>query len=133
MSRSRGTVGASRRKMGRRAEVYPGASRDGHTGMAQYIVTMNMETADPLLPIDRLVEVMRESLLPSLGALANLEGRGRVVTGGYPVGERFVVLVVEADSEEELQEVLDELPLSGGAKVEARRLQGFGEFRRPAR
>ena len=101
--------------------------------MAQYIVTMNIETADPLLPIDRLVGVVRESLLPSLEALADLEGRGRVVTGGYPVGERFVVLVVEADSEEELQEVLDELPLSGEAKVEARRLQGFGEFRRSAR
>ena len=118
--------------MGRRAEAYPGALWDGHTGMAQYIVTMNIETADPLLPIDRLVGVMRESILPSLEALTNLEGRGRVVTGGYPVGERFVVLVVEAASEEDLREVLAELPLEGVAKVEARRLQDFGEFRRSA-
>ena len=116
----------------RRAEAYPVAFRGSHTDVAQYIVKMDIVTADPLLPIDRLVGVMRESILPSLEALTNLEGRGRVVTGGYPVGERFVVLVVEADSEEDLWEVLDELPLSGMAKVEARRLQGFGEFRRSA-
>ena len=90
---------------------------------------MDIETADPLLPIDRLVDVVREAVLPSLEALTDLEGRGRVVTGGYPVGQRFLVMVVEADSEEELQEVLDELPLSGVAKVEATRLQGFAEFR----
>ncbi len=118
--------------MGRRAVAYPVTLRDGHTVVDRYLVTMGIETADPLLPIDRLVGVVRESILPSLEALADLEGRGRVVTGGYPVGERFVVLVVEADSEEDLQEVLDGLPLSGVAKVEARRLQGFGEFRRSA-
>ena len=50
------------------------------------------------------------------------------MTGGYPAGERFVVPVVEADSEEDLREVLDELPILGVAKVEARRRQGFGEF-----
>ena len=91
---------------------------------------MDIETADPLLPINRLAEVVREAILPALEALTNLERRGRVVTGGYPVGERFLVMVVEADSEEELQGVLDELPLSGVAKVKATPLRGFGEFRR---
>jgi hypothetical protein len=89
---------------------------------------MDIETADPLLPIDRLVGIMRESILRPFEALTDLERRGRVVTGGYPMGERFVVPVVEADSEEDLREVLDELPLLGVAKVEARRRQGFGEF-----
>jgi Muconolactone delta-isomerase len=97
--------------------------------VAQYLVTMDIQTADPLLPINRLAEVVREAILPSLEALTDLERRGRVVTGGYPEGERFLVMVVEADSEEELRKELAELPLEGVAKVEARRLQGFGEFR----
>ena len=33
--------------------------------MAQYLVTMDIETADPLLPIDELVRVVRKSILPS--------------------------------------------------------------------
>ena len=90
---------------------------------------MDIETADPLLPVERLVGVVREAILPALEALRNLEGRGRVVTGGYPEGQRFLVMVVEADSEEELWEVLEELPLEGVAKVEATRLHGFSEFR----
>jgi hypothetical protein len=115
--------------MGRLTHAYPDASRASPTVVAQYLVTMHIETADPLLPIDRLAEVVREAILPSLEALTDLERRGRIVTGGYPVGERFLVMVVEADSEEELRAELDELPLEGVAKVEARRLQGFGEFR----
>ena len=70
--------------------------------MAQYLVTMDIESADPLLPIDELVRVVRKSILPSLEALRNLQARGKVVTGGYPIGDRFMVFVVEADSEEQL-------------------------------
>jgi muconolactone delta-isomerase len=117
--------------MCRWAVAHPETYRDNRTIVAQYLVTMDIQTADPLLPIDRLVEVVREAILPSLKALADLKARGKVVTGGYPEGERFLVMVVEADSEEELREVLDGLPLSDVAKVEATPLRGFGEFRRP--
>ncbi len=115
--------------MCRLTHAYPDALWESPNVVAQYLVRMDIETADPLLPINRLAEVVREAILPSLEALTNLERRGRVVTGGYPEGERFLVMVVEADSEEELRAELAELPLEGVAKVEARRLQGFGEFR----
>jgi hypothetical protein len=93
--------------------------------MAQYLVTMDIESADPLLPIDELVRVVRKSILPSLEALRNLQARGKVVTGGYPIGDRFMVFVVEADSEEHLWEMLEDVPLSGKAKTKVRLLQGF--------
>ncbi|HZA44813.1 MAG TPA: hypothetical protein VE568_05855 [Rubrobacter sp.] len=93
--------------------------------MAQYLVTMDIESADPLLPIDELVRVVRKSILPSLEALRNLQARGKVVTGGYPIGDRFMVFVVEADSEEQLWEMLEDVPLSGMAKTKVRLLQGF--------
>jgi Muconolactone delta-isomerase len=93
--------------------------------MAQYLVTMDIETADPLLPIDELVRVVRKSILPSLEALRDLQARGKVVTGGYPIGDRFMVFVVEADSEEHLREMLEDVPLSGMAKTKVRLLQSF--------
>jgi hypothetical protein len=93
--------------------------------MAQYLVTMDIESADPLLPIDELVRVVRKSILPSLEALRDLQARGKVVTGGYPIGDRFMVFVVEADSEEHLWEMLEDVPLSGKAKTKVRLLQGF--------
>ena len=93
--------------------------------MAQYLVTMDIESADPLLPIDELVRVVRKSILPSLEALRALQARGKVVTGGYPIGDRFMVFVVEADSEEHLWEMLEDVPLSGKAKTKVRLLQGF--------
>jgi hypothetical protein len=47
------------------------------------------------------------------------------VTGGYPIGDRFMVFVVEADSEEHLREMLEDVPLSGMAKTKVRLLQSF--------
>jgi hypothetical protein len=97
--------------------------------MAKYFVTMDIEQADPLLPVDRLVSVIREAILPSVEALASLTAQGKVVTGGYPIGDRFMVFVVEADSEEEVHEVLESLPLSGVARTSVRRPAMFDELR----
>lgn len=99
--------------------------------MPQYFVTMDIEAADPLLPVDQLARVMRESILPSVEALIQLTVQGKVITGGYPIGDRFMVFIVEAESEEEVHEVLAELPLSGTAKTTVRRLQSPEELRNP--
>ena len=100
--------------------------------MAQYLVKLDIEQIDPLLPINGLVRVVRETILPSLEALTELQAQGKVVTGGYPVGNRHMVFVVEADSEEELHEVLGELPcFSGAGHIDARRLRTFEELRKP--
>jgi muconolactone delta-isomerase len=93
--------------------------------MAQYLVTMDIESADPLLPIDQLARVVRKAILPSLEALRELQAQGKVVTGGYPIGDRFMVFVVEADSEEHLHQMLEDVPLYGMAKTKVRLLQGF--------
>ena len=39
-----------------------------------------------------------------------------------------MVFVFEAESEEEVREMLDELPLSGVAKPDIRRMQALGEM-----
>jgi muconolactone delta-isomerase len=48
--------------------------------------------------------------------------------GGYLVGERTMVFVFEADSEEEVREVLEGLPLSGVATAELRPMRPLGEL-----
>ena len=82
--------------------------------MALYFVTMDLQPeAAPSMPVGGLARIVREAILPSVEALVPLKQARKLVTGGYLVGERQMVFVFEADSEEEVREVLDGLPLSG--------------------
>jgi hypothetical protein len=79
--------------------------------MPQYVVTMNITRADPLFLIGQLVRVIREAVLPSVERLIEFKAQRNVVTGGYPVGQRAIVSIIETNSEE-LYEILEGLPLS---------------------
>ena len=108
------------------------SSKRWHHGsaMPQYIVTMDIHRADPLLPIDQLAGVIREAVLPSVERLMELKAQRKVVTGGYPVGQRAIVFIIETDSEEELYEILEDMPLSEVAKARVTELKSFEELRR---
>jgi muconolactone delta-isomerase len=82
----------------------------------QYLVTEELIDPGPLLPPDQVVAMMRQAVLPSLDALINLKSEGKIIAGGVPVGERAIVLIFEADSNEELDSILQSLPLWGLAK-----------------
>ena len=96
--------------------------------MAFYFVTMAIKPADPQLPVDRLANIVREAILPSVEALIPLRAQGRLVTGGYLVGEGTMVFVFEADSEEEVRGVLEDLPLSEVATTTVRPMRALGEL-----
>jgi muconolactone delta-isomerase len=97
--------------------------------VAHYFVTMDLEPDTyPQLPTDGLAKIVREAILPSVEALVPLSAARKLVTGGYLVGERQMVFVFEADSEEEVRQMLDGLPLSGVAKPDIRRMQALGEM-----
>lgn len=97
--------------------------------MALYFVTMDLEPeAYPSLPVGGLARVVREAILPSVAALIPLGVDGRLVTGGYLIGEGQMVFVFEADSEEEVREVLNGLPLSGVAEPDIRPMRSLGEM-----
>ena len=98
--------------------------------MPQYMVTMDIHRADPLLPIDQLAGVIREAVLPSVERLMELKAQRKVVTGGYPVGQRAIVFIIETDSEEELYKILEDMPLSEVAKARVTELKSFEELRR---
>jgi muconolactone delta-isomerase len=96
--------------------------------MPQYMVKMDVDRADPLLPIDQLVGVIGEAVLPSVEKLLALKAQGKVITGGYPLGQGQIVFIVEADSEEELHEILGGLPLSEVAQAKVTPLESFEEL-----
>jgi Muconolactone delta-isomerase len=97
--------------------------------MALYFVTMDLQPdAYPQLPTDGLASIVREAILPSVEALVPLRAARKLVTGGYLVGERRMVFVFEAESEKEVREVLDGLPLSGVATPDIRPMRSLGDI-----
>ncbi|HEU4488244.1 MAG TPA: muconolactone Delta-isomerase family protein, partial [Actinomycetota bacterium] len=57
--------------------------------------------------------------------------QGKVVSGGYPIGRPAIVLLVDAESEEELYEILESLPVWEQVEVEITKMQGFEELMSP--
>ena len=99
--------------------------------MTQYLVTMDLpegQSNGALPSIERLVGTIRETILPTLQALAALKERGVVLAGGYPSGKGSIMLVVEADSEERAMEMLEEVPGWDAASTEVTRLHALEEL-----
>jgi muconolactone delta-isomerase len=97
--------------------------------MALYFVTMDLQPdVEPRLSVNQLASVIREAILPTVEALLPLRTEGGLVTGGYLVGERTMVFVFEADSEEEVREVLEDLPLSGVVTPNIKPMRSLGDM-----
>ena len=99
--------------------------------MPQYMVTMNLVKADPLLDLGQLTDIVTKAILPSLEALQELQSKGKVLAGGHPVGQRYVVLFMEAKSEDEVHKLLEQLPLSELGETAVTELKSFEELRGP--
>ena len=95
----------------------------------QYLVTMDFVDPGPLLPIQQYVGMMRQAVLPGHKALINLKSEGKILAGGYPVGERAIAFIVEADSPKELDSLLMEIPFWGINKTKVTPLQDLEDRR----
>jgi hypothetical protein len=100
--------------------------------MARYLVTMDLPTEttpDGMLPsLEGLLGTVRETILPTLEALRDLKERGVVLDGGYPSGKRSIMLIVEADSEERVREMLEGVPGWEAETTEVSRLHTLEEL-----
>jgi len=74
---------------------------------------------------EEAVEVLEKGVLPTFDALMKLEEDNKIVAGGLPVGDRAVVFIAEAASNEELDRMLRKIPAWGVMKWEVRALQPF--------
>ena len=63
------------------------------------------------------------SVLPSHDVLTNLKAEGKLLAGGYAVGERAATFIFEVDSNEELDSLLQGLPYWGLVKMKTTPLQ----------
>ena len=99
--------------------------------MAQYLVTMDLPEAEPdgpLPSIEGLLGTIRKTVLPSLEALSALKAQGKVLAGGYPSGRRSIMLIVEADSEEGVLEMLERVPCWDVSATDVVRLHAFEDL-----
>ncbi len=95
----------------------------------QYLVTQEFVDPGPLLPPDQFLGMVRSAVLPGHEALINLKSEGKVIAGGFPVGERAIAFIVEADSPKELDPLLEEIPFWGIVKTKVTALQDFEDRR----
>jgi muconolactone delta-isomerase len=89
----------------------------------QYLVAGEFIDPGPLLPPDQFAGMLREAILPSHDVLTNLKAEGKLLAGGYAVGERAAAFIFEVDSNEELDSLLRDLPYWGLVKMKASPLQ----------
>jgi muconolactone delta-isomerase len=91
----------------------------------QCLVHMDFVDPGPLLPIEQYMGMMRQAVLPGDEALQALKSEGKVLAGGFPVGERAIASIVESDSPKELDSLLQFVPFWGIVKMQVTPLQAF--------
>ena len=72
-----------------------------------------------------MIPVLEKVVLPGLDALTDLESKKTILAGGLPVGERGLAFIIEAPSNEELDDMLQRIPLWGLLTWEVTPLQSF--------
>jgi muconolactone delta-isomerase len=85
----------------------------------RFLVTMDGSDIGAGMPPERLPQVVGQMVIPSLEQLAQWEDEGRIHGGGY-AGARVGVFMIDADSTEELDQLLASLPYWPLVKVEVK-------------
>ena len=89
----------------------------------QYLVRMDFVDPGPLLPLEQYAGMMRQAVLPGHEALQTLKSEGKILAGGFPVGERAIAFIAESDSPKELDALLQFIPFWGIVKTKVTPLQ----------
>lgn len=71
------------------------------------------------------IGILEEMAIPSFEQLIKLEKEKKILAGGLPVGERAMVFIIEAPSNEKLDQMLRKLPLWGALEWKVTALQSF--------
>jgi hypothetical protein len=70
-------------------------------------------------------EVLEKGILPTFDALLKLEADKKILAGGLPVADRAFVLILEASSNDEVDQILRDIPAWGVLKWKVTALQSF--------
>jgi muconolactone delta-isomerase len=87
----------------------------------RFLVTLDGSDIGVGMPPERLGQVVEQMVVPSIEQLSQWEQEGRIYGGGYTAA-RGGVFIMEADSSEEVEQLLTSLPYWGLVKVEVKPL-----------
>lgn len=82
----------------------------------KYLVVGSEGPASP--DPEELVEILEKEIFPTFDMLMKLEAEKKILAGGLPVGDRAFVFIVEASSNEEVDNILRDLPAWSGLEWE---------------
>ena len=92
----------------------------------RYLVTFENIEPGPLLPPQQVVGLIRSVVFPTEEALARLESEGKV-RGGVTAGARAGAFILDADSHDEANQIVQTLPAWGIVKMQLTPLVSFAE------
>ena len=87
----------------------------------RFLVTIDGSDMAVGMPPERLAQVVEQMVVPSIEQLAQWEQEGRVYGGGHTAA-RSGVFIMEADSSEEVDQLVTSLPHWGLVKVDVKPL-----------
>jgi len=97
---------------------------NAQSGKMKYLIKGEYVDPGPLMSQEQAKKMVEGVVIPSLDLLIKWEKEG-VITGGIPIGGRSVAFVMEANSHEEADKMLQSLPFWGLLKWEVMALQSF--------
>ena len=98
----------------------------------RFLVTLDGSDLGVGMPPERLGQVMDQMVIPGIEKLAQWEEEGKIHGGGYAAA-RGGVFVIEADSVEEVDQLVTSLPHWGLVKVDVQPLISHGTLLERAR
>ena len=87
----------------------------------RFLVTIDGSDVGVNTPPERLAQLQDQMIIPGIEKLAQWEQEGRIHGGGY-TGARGAVFMVDADSSEEVDQLVTSLPHWGLVKVDVKPL-----------
>jgi muconolactone delta-isomerase len=87
----------------------------------RFLVTIDGSDIGVGMPPERLAQVIEQMVTPSIEQLAQWEQEGRIYGGGYTAA-RGGVFMIDADSSEEVEQLLTSLPYWGLVKIDVKPL-----------
>jgi muconolactone delta-isomerase len=87
----------------------------------RFLVTIDGSELGAGMPPEQLGQVVEQMVVPSMEQLAQWEQEGRIHGGGYTAA-RGGVFIMEADSSEEVDQLVTSLPHWGLVKVDVKPL-----------